>query len=95
MEASFPPDPVELWHATFAGPLQDDIDVLYRSARTYGDSVVDMGLAIDYLILSFTYSEQTVIHCVPVDEPSKMRRLLDYYYQIRRLKERDLTQIDE
>lgn len=95
MEASFPPNPVEPWHATFAGTPQDDIQVLYRSARTYGDSVVDMGLAIDYLMLSFAYSEQIVVHCVPVDEHSKMRRLLDYHYQIRGSKEEDLTQIDE
>lgn len=69
INAIFPSNPIEPWHAIFPIHLNDDekgvalgLTSVYKSARLYGQYVVDMGFARDYRIIC---TDRSVIHCVP------------------------------
>lgn len=78
----FSEHPVEPWHAIFRGDCEDDYDELCDAARVYGKTMIDMGFAVDYLLIQYTRGSIIEAHSVPIDDRAKKRRLLDYYYRI-------------
>lgn len=78
----FSDHPVEPWHAIFRGDCEDDYDELCDAARAYGKTTVEMGFAVDYLLILYNRGSIIEAHSIPIDDLAKKRSLLDYYYRI-------------
>lgn len=78
MLKAFPENPLEPWHAVFTGDSEKDIHLAYKTAQSYGKSIVDVGMAKGYLIV---FNINTV-HCIPIDDLSKKQGFTDYYVRI-------------
>jgi hypothetical protein len=76
IEAIFPSNPVEPWHAIFVN-LSDYEDskqlsgehLAYRAASNYGSDIINMGFSKYYSIVSgFNHNNQFQVHCIPHDK---------------------------
>ncbi len=75
VNATYPEDKLEYWHAIFEAPIDDAIDVII-AAQNYGIGMIDCGLAKDYATIARPQEDKYVVHCIPHDG----RGSANYYY---------------
>jgi hypothetical protein len=72
VEKILPSDPVLPWHAIFTSPTTGGADS-YRAARSYGDTIVDLGFCTSYFILNKLEGGRQWIHCLPYSGGSTLK----------------------
>ena len=76
IEAIFPRNPIEPWHAIFVLADSEESKQLsgehlaYRAASNYGSDIINMGFSKYYSIVSgFNHDDnQFQVHCIPHDK---------------------------
>lgn len=78
MNAEFPAQRLEPWHAVFRGS-SDCASELVESARQYGAHCVSVGLAKDFKIIGLSFENEVHMHCIPHESRVD---LLDYWKKL-------------